>query len=205
MLIASRGNQSEIASKGMGKMGHGPTDDLKDAASIREMLSCSGYSDKAIDYYLNRPSIGTLSDANQVSELTGACGDTMRVYLKVDQGRIVDGKMQVLGCPGAVASAMAAMEFIKGKTIEQARRLRDRDIFGILEGLPDQKQHCIRLAVKTVQKALDACGPSMETTSTTWLGEKAKRAAISIRDVQQSGFSCEYRLWQAVRDKTCFL
>jgi len=103
--------------------------------------------------------MGTLSDANQVSELTGACGDTMRVYLKVDQGRIMDAKMQVLGCPGAVASAMAAMELIKGKTIEQAKRLTDRDIFRVLEQLPDQKQHCIRLAVKTVQKALDEYGP----------------------------------------------
>jgi len=133
--------------------------DGKDAASVREMLSCSGYSDKAIDYYLNQPSMGTLSDANQVSELTGACGDTMRVYLKVDQGRIMDAKMQVLGCPGAVASAMAAMDLIKGKTVKQAKRLTDRDIFRVLEELPDQKQHCIRLAVKSVQKALDQCGP----------------------------------------------
>jgi nitrogen fixation NifU-like protein len=133
--------------------------DGKDAASVREMLSCSGYSDKAIDYYLNQPSMGTLSDANQVSELTGACGDTMRVYLKLDQGRIMDARMQVLGCPGAVASAMAAMELIKGKTVKQAKRLTDRDIFRVLEELPDQKQHCIRLAVKSVQKALDECGP----------------------------------------------
>jgi len=133
--------------------------DGKDTASVREMLSSSGYSDKAIDYYLNQPSMGTLSDANQVSELTGACGDTMRVYLRVDQGRIVDAKMQVLGCPGAVASAMAAMELIKGKTLKQAKRLTDRDIFRVLEDLPDQKQHCIRLAVKTVQKALDEYGP----------------------------------------------
>jgi nitrogen fixation NifU-like protein len=133
--------------------------DGKNEASVREMLSCSGYSEKAIDYYLNQPSMGTLSDANQVSELTGACGDTMRVYLKVDQGRIIDAKMQVLGCPGAVASAMAAMELIKGKTVKQAKRLTDRDVFRVLEELPDQKQHCIRLAVKTVQKALDECGP----------------------------------------------
>jgi nitrogen fixation NifU-like protein len=133
--------------------------DGKNEASVREMLSCSGYSEKAIDYYLNQPSMGTLSDANQVSELTGACGDTMRVYLKVDQGRIIDAKMQVLGCPGAVASAMAAMELIKGKTVKQAKRLTDRNVFRVLEELPDQKQHCIRLAVKTVQKALDECVP----------------------------------------------
>jgi nitrogen fixation NifU-like protein len=143
----------------MGKMGDSATNDLKDAASVREMLSCSGYSDQAIDYYLNRPSIGSLADANQVSELTGTRGGTMRVYLKVKQGRIVDAKIQVLGCPGAVASAMVAMEFIKGKAIEQARRLTDRDIFGMLEELPAQKQHCVRMAAKTGHKALDEYRP----------------------------------------------
>ena len=129
--------------------------DLKDTASIREMLSGSGYSDKAIEYYVNRPNMGSLPDANQVSELTGSCGDTMKIYLKLDDRRIKDAKIQVLGCPGAVASAMAAMDLIRGKTIEQARGLSERDVFRVLKALPDQKQHCIRLAVKTLQKALD--------------------------------------------------
>jgi len=53
--------------------------DLHDTAAVQEILSGSGYSDKAIAYYLNRPNLGTLSDADQVSELTGPCGDTMRV------------------------------------------------------------------------------------------------------------------------------
>ncbi len=75
--------------------------DLKDTDSIHEMLAGSGYSDKAIDYYLNRPKMGSLPDANQVSELTGPCGDTMKVYLKLDHGRIEDAKIQVLGCHGA--------------------------------------------------------------------------------------------------------
>ncbi|MBW2020942.1 MAG: iron-sulfur cluster assembly scaffold protein [Deltaproteobacteria bacterium] len=129
--------------------------DLKDRAAIQEMLSDSGYSDVAIEYYLNRPNMGSLPDADQVTEFTGPCGDTMKVYLKVDQGRIKDAKVQVLGCPGAVASAMVAMELVKGKTIEQAWAIKDRDIFRTLKEIPDQKQHCIRLAVKTLQKALD--------------------------------------------------
>ncbi len=132
--------------------------DLTDTDSVQEMLSGSGYSDKAIEYYLNRPKMGSLPDANQVSELTGPCGDTMKIYLKLDNGRIEDAKIQVLGCPGAVASAMVAMELATGKTIEEAQNIRDRDIFRILEELPDQKQHCIRLAVKTLQKALDEYG-----------------------------------------------
>jgi nitrogen fixation NifU-like protein len=101
--------------------------------------------------------MGSLSDADQVSELTGPCGDTMKVYLKTEQGRIQDAKIQVLGCPGAVASAMVAMELAKGKTIEEAMEIKDRDILRVLEDLPDQKIHCIRLAVKTLEKALKEC------------------------------------------------
>ncbi|MBW1805589.1 MAG: iron-sulfur cluster assembly scaffold protein [Deltaproteobacteria bacterium] len=123
--------------------------------SIRELLSCSGYADKAIEYVINRENMGTLPDADQVSELTGTCGDTMRIYLKVNDGRIEDAKIQVLGCPGAVAAAMATMERIKGKTLDEAVEIKDRDIFRMLEEIPDQKQHCIRLTVKTLQKAIE--------------------------------------------------
>ena len=123
--------------------------------SVRELLSSSGYADKAIDWFLNRKNMGSLPDADQVSELTGPCGDTMKIYLKLDKERIQDAKIQVLGCPGAVASAMAALDFIKGKTLEDAISVKDRDIFRMLEDIPDQKQHCIRLTVKTIQKAIE--------------------------------------------------
>jgi nitrogen fixation NifU-like protein len=122
---------------------------------VREMLLSSGYAEKAIDYFLNRPNMGTLPDADQVSELTGPCGDTMKVYLKVEDGRVQDAKIQVLGCPGAIASAMAAMEMVRGMKIEDVMAIKDRDIFRMLEQIPDQKQHCIRLTVKTIQKAID--------------------------------------------------
>jgi len=125
-----------------------------DSESIRELLSGSGYSDKAIAYYLDKTDIGCLADADQETELTGSCGDTMRIYLKIENGRVNDAKVQVLGCPGAVAAAMATAELVKGKTIEDAINVKDRDIFRILEEIPDQKQHCIRLAVKTLQKAI---------------------------------------------------
>ncbi|MBW1744148.1 MAG: iron-sulfur cluster assembly scaffold protein [Deltaproteobacteria bacterium] len=129
--------------------------DISDAASVREMLLGSGYSQKAIDYYLNRPDMGSLSDADHVTELTGKCGDTMRIYMKFDRDTVKDAKMQVLGCPGAVAAAMAAMELVKGKTIKEAQKINDRDVFRLVEDLPDQKQHCVRLAIKTMQQALE--------------------------------------------------
>jgi nitrogen fixation NifU-like protein len=126
-----------------------------DSNDIRGLLSGSGYSEKAINYFLEKKNMGSLSDADQVSELTGTCGDTMKIYLKVEEGRIKDAKIQVLGCPGAVASAMAAIDIIKGKTLDEVQGLMDRDIFLMQEDIPDQKTHCIRLTNKTIQKAIE--------------------------------------------------
>ena len=125
------------------------------AQNIREMLSGSGYSEKAITYFIEKKNMGSLPDADQVSELTGHCGDTMKIFLKVAHKRIKDARIQVLGCPGAVASAMAALDWIKGKTLGEVQTLRDGDIFRMLEEIPDQKQHCIRLTNKTIQKAVE--------------------------------------------------
>lgn len=126
-----------------------------DVKNIRELLIGSGYSEKAISYYLEKKNMGSIANADQVSELTGHCGDTMKIYLKVEKDIIKDAKIQVLGCPGAVASAMAALDMIKGKTLDKAMQLKDRDIFRELEEIPDQKQHCIRLTNKTIQKAIE--------------------------------------------------
>lgn len=125
------------------------------AADIRKMLASSGYSDKAISYFIEKPYLGAIPDADQVSEMTGTCGDTMRICLKLEKGLIRDARYQVLGCPGAVASAMAVVDLIKGKMIADARTVTDGDVFRILENIPEQKHHCIQLAVKTLQKALD--------------------------------------------------
>jgi nitrogen fixation NifU-like protein len=126
-----------------------------DSESIAKLLSGSGYSDKAIKYFLEKADMGSLPDADQVTELTGPCGDTMKIYLKIEDGRIKDAKMRVLGCAGAVASAMAAMELIKNKTIDSALAIKDRDIYNLLEEIPDQKQDCIRLTIKILQKAIE--------------------------------------------------
>ena len=127
----------------------------KDADATRELLSGSGYADKAIDFFIHKAYMGSLEGADHISEMTGSCGDTMKIYLKIEDGKIADARYQVLGCPGAVASAMAAVEAIKDKPIEEARRLNDNDIFEMLEEIPAQKHHCIQLAVKTLHKALD--------------------------------------------------
>jgi nitrogen fixation NifU-like protein len=125
-----------------------------DITSIREMLSSSGYAEEAIQYFLRKPNLGPLKGASHVTELTGPCGDTMKCFIKVDKGRIADAKYQVLGCPGAVSAAMALADLVRGKTLSEALKVKDRDVFRRLVQIPDQKQHCIRLAVKTLEKAI---------------------------------------------------
>jgi len=125
------------------------------ADDIYEMLSKSGYSDKAIEYFKSRESIGELEEADQVTDLTGPCGDNMKIYLKFDGDRIDDAKIQVLGCPGAIASGCAVATLAKGKTLEEARSIDLETLYKELEKLPDKKIHCARLAVKTLHKALE--------------------------------------------------
>ena len=108
-----------------------------------------------ITYFIQKPSMGVLPDATLISEMTGSCGDRMTISLKIVKDVIEDARIQVLGCPGAVASAMALVDLIKGKPTNEARCLDDRDVFKALEDMPSKKHHCIQLSVKTLHKAID--------------------------------------------------
>jgi nitrogen fixation NifU-like protein len=123
---------------------------------LRAMLSRTGYSEKAIDYYLRKPHMGSMDDADQISEMVGTCGDSMTVFLKVTKGRIEDVKYQILGCAGSISAAMAAVDLVKGKSLDDALRVNDGDVFNILEAIPAKKHHCIQLSVKALQKAIRA-------------------------------------------------
>jgi len=123
--------------------------------AIEEMLTASGYSKTAINYYINKPHMGQISDADITSEMTGTCGDTMGIYIKMDKGVVVDAKYQVMGCAGAISAAMAVVDLIKGKDLNYARSIDDGTVFKVLQEIPVKKHHCIQLAVKTLHKALD--------------------------------------------------
>lgn len=124
--------------------------------AIEEMLRASGYSKTAIDYYINKPHMGRIPDADISSEMTGTCGDTMGITIKMKNGVVADAKYQVMGCAGAISAAMAVVDLIKGKDLTYARSINDGTVFKVLEEIPVKKHHCIQLAVKTLHKALDA-------------------------------------------------
>lgn len=121
----------------------------------RKMLSDAGYADPAINYYLEKKYMGHIENADQVSENVGSCGDTMKIYLKIDDRTIIkDVRYEITGCAGAISAAMAAVDLIKGKTIDEALKINDGDVFKILENIPEKKHHCIQLAVKTMHKGI---------------------------------------------------
>jgi nitrogen fixation NifU-like protein len=122
---------------------------------IEKMLSESGYSDKAIRYFQTRENIGVIEDADQITNVTGPCGDSMKISLNIEGDRIEDAKIQILGCPGAIASGCALIKLAKGKTLQEAIQINLDALYRELERLPDKKIHCARLAIKTLHKCLE--------------------------------------------------
>ena len=120
-----------------------------------ELLKEAGYSEKVIKLYRNKVNVGLIKKPDVNLAYMGPCGDTMKLYLKIsDDGVVEDAKFQYLGCPGAASSGSAITRIVKGKTLEDAKRITEQDILQELGGLPESKIHCPKLAVTTLQKAI---------------------------------------------------
>ena len=127
----------------------------KAAKEELELLRESGYSDKAIELYLNKVNVGILENPDVVETYTGPCGDVVRLYLTLDGNNLIkDAKFQSLGCPGVATAASAMTNLLKGKTIEAVQKMTEEDVFNELGGLPDPKIDCIELVMRTLRKAI---------------------------------------------------
>ena len=117
------------------------------------------YSDKVIDHYENPRNVGTLdkADPNVGTGLVGApaCGDVMRLQLKIsDEGIIEDARFKTFGCGSAIASSSLVTEWVKGKTVDQAMTISNKDVAREL-ALPPVKIHCSVLAEDAIKAAID--------------------------------------------------
>ena len=113
------------------------------------------YSEKVLDHFSNPRNVGELPDANGIGEVgSPACGDIMRIYIKVNDGIISDIKFKTFGCGAAVATSSMATEMIKGKSVADALKLTNRAVVEALEGLPPVKIHCSVLAEQAVKAAI---------------------------------------------------
>lgn len=113
------------------------------------------YSEKVMDHFSNPRNVGELEDANGIGEVGNAkCGDIMKMYIKVENGRIADVKFKTFGCGSAIATSSIATEMIKGKTIEEALQLSNKAVVEALDGLPAHKIHCSVLAEQSIKMAI---------------------------------------------------
>ncbi|MGQ4832648.1 MAG: iron-sulfur cluster assembly scaffold protein [Candidatus Asgardarchaeia archaeon] len=115
------------------------------------------YSEKVIKYFLNPVNVGEIPDADaKATEGSVACGDMVTIWLKVDPKthKITDIKFKSYGCASNIATASILTEMVKGKTIEEAKKIKFKDVTEALGGLPPIKLHCAVLAVNALRSAI---------------------------------------------------
>jgi len=114
------------------------------------------YSDRVMDHFTNPRNVGDMEDADGVGiEGNPTCGDAMKIYIKVRDGKIVDAKFKTFGCGAAIAVSSMVTEMVKGKTLEEALTISKEAVAKELGGLPPQKMHCSNLGADALKKAIE--------------------------------------------------
>lgn len=113
------------------------------------------YSGKVMDHFEHPRNVGEIMDADAVGQVGNPkCGDIMKMYLKIEDGVIVDAKFKTFGCGSAIATSSMATELIRGKRVEEALSLTNAAVAEALDGLPAYKMHCSVLAEEAIKAAL---------------------------------------------------
>lgn len=114
------------------------------------------YSEKVMDHFMNPRNMGEIKDADAVGTVGNpACGDVMRLYLKVKDDKVSDAKFKTFGCGAAIATSSMATEMIKGKTVDESLKITNEAVAEALDGLPPNKMHCSVLAQEAIEAAIN--------------------------------------------------
>ncbi len=116
----------------------------------------SQYTMTVIDHFMAPRNIGSMKEPSGYAVYGDIkCGDSLTLYLKIEDGVIEDVKFLVFGCTAAIATSSMLTEMVKGLSIEEARKITEKDLTDALGGLPTNKLHCSVLGVKTLNEAID--------------------------------------------------
>jgi nitrogen fixation protein NifU and related proteins len=114
------------------------------------------YNQTVMEHFMNPRNMGDIKDADGVGEVgAAACGDIMKISLKIKDGKIEDARFKTFGCGSAIASSSMATELIKGRSIDEAMSFSNQEVVDALGGLPPVKIHCSVLAEEALKAALD--------------------------------------------------
>ena len=130
-------------------------EDYDRIAQDLQQVILEGYSEKFKNEFLNPKNIGELKHADSHVRITGPCGDTVEIWLAVKDGRISDIGFMTDGCGATITCASYVTGAAKGKTTEEALRIKPEDVIEYFEGLPDEHKHCAELAVMTLAAAIE--------------------------------------------------
>ena len=113
------------------------------------------YNDLVIDHFTNPRNVGEMENPDGEAVIGDpACGDQMKVEIKVENNKIVDIKFKSYGCPGAIATSSMMTQLAKGKTLDEAQLLTDDDVVIALGGVPERKRHCSLMGVTGLLEAI---------------------------------------------------
>ena len=114
------------------------------------------YSDKVMEHFQNPRNVGEIENPDGIGYVGNpVCGDIMELYIKVNEGTIVDAKFKTFGCGAAIATSSMVTEMVKGKSIDEALEISNRAVAEALDGLPPIKMHCSVLAEEALKSAIE--------------------------------------------------
>jgi len=123
------------------------------------------YSPNVIDRFLHPRNLGALDDADGHARVTGPCGDTMEIWIRVEDGGIARATFMTDGCGPTIACGSMVTELAVHTTVEAARNISQEDILKALGGLPRESEHCALLASITLKKAVAGCENNRDKNS----------------------------------------